>query len=278
MPLTLVVIKRDFYDLWPKIELLTTNRTFDHKLNFWPQIELLTTNWTFDHKSNFWPKIEILTSNRNFEQKTKRWPKIQKVLFFVQNSDCWSKLWFWSKFWFLLQKFFLSKFEFLDKISIFGQNLNFWTKFRFLVKIWIFGHNLNLWSKCRFLVNISIFGQTFYFWSNFRFFVKLSIFCQPFDFLSKFRFFVKIFKTDLNITAWIKSIELVKKFQHGSLNFSFSARVWVVSLRPNCVNFVHKDDRRGVFFGDPEQLTDQFWTIAEILLDQFGSDNTEECG
>ena len=74
----------------------------------------------------------------------------------------------------------------MTKISIFGQNFNFWPKFQFLTKNSIFDQNFDFWSKFPFFTKISIFGQNFHFWLNFDF-------DQDFNFWPKFRFFNKKF-------------------------------------------------------------------------------------
>jgi hypothetical protein len=43
----------------------------------------------------------------------------------------------------------------------------------------------------------------------------------------------------------------------------------VVALEADGVDFVDKDDGRGILIGDAEELANELWTIAEVFLNQF---------
>lgn len=44
----------------------------------------------------------------------------------------------------------------------------------------------------------------------------------------------------------------------------------------NGVDLVNEDDTGCVLFCDTEELSDEFWTISEIFLNKFRSNNTQE--
>ena len=73
----------------------------------------------------------------------------------------------------------------LTKISIFGENLEFWRKSRLLAKISTFGENLDIWWKSRPSAKISTFGENLDFWRKSRLLVKISTFGENLDFWRK---------------------------------------------------------------------------------------------
>lgn len=52
---------------------------------------------------------------------------------------------------------------------------------------------------------------------------------------------------DLDVASVVETVELVQKLQHGSLDFSLTARGGIVSLRTDGIDFVDEDDGRRVF-------------------------------
>ena len=85
-------------------------------------------------------------------------------------------------------------------------------------------------------------------------------------------------ETHLDVTPRIETVQLVQKLQQGPLNLTFSTTRRIVTLGTNSIDFVDEDNRRGVFVGNTEKLADEFGAVAEVFLDQFGSDDAEESG
>jgi len=104
-------------------------------------------------------------------------------------------------FWFLEQN---SKFIYLffwKKISIFGENFDFWQMFWIFANNYIFGqklvkisilNKLFYFARISSLAKISSFGKIFNFWQKFQFLAKISIFGEHFNFWRKFQFLAQI--------------------------------------------------------------------------------------
>ena len=73
---------------------------------------------------------------------------------------------------------------------------------------------------------------------------------------------------DLDVTAIIESIKLVKKLKHGTLDFSFTTRRRIITLRTNRIDFVNENNGGGVLSCNLEDLTDQTRAISKVLLNQ----------
>lgn len=83
---------------------------------------------------------------------------------------------------------------------------------------------------------------------------------------------------DLDVAAGIKAVELVEQFQHCSLNLLFTARLGVVALAADSVDFINEYNRRRILLCYTEKLAHKFWPVTKVLLDQFTSHDTEESG
>lgn len=77
---------------------------------------------------------------------------------------------------------------------------------------------------------------------------------------------------DFDITAVVETIKLVKKFEHSTLNFTFSAGSGLVSLCTDGINLINEDDRRGIFGSNLVNVSLlRFATLGEeILLGRVG--------
>lgn len=51
-----------------------------------------------------------------------------------------------------------------------------------------------------------------------------------------------------------------------------------IPFRADCIDFVDKDDGRCMFLGDAEEFADEFRSVAQILLNQLGTNHAEEGG
>ena len=66
----------------------------------------------------------------------------------------------------------------------------------------------------------------------------------------------------LDITTRVEAIQLIEKFEHSTLDLTLTARIRIITLGTDCVNFIDKDDRRRMLFGDTEQFPYQLWTVS----------------
>lgn len=82
----------------------------------------------------------------------------------------------------------------------------------------------------------------------------------------------------LDIAPLVKPIHLIEKLEKNTLDFSVCSGLRIETLCRNGVDFVDEDDRRGVLPCQPEDVSNHAWTFAEILLDEFASDYTDEGG
>ncbi|KAI9921739.1 hypothetical protein PsorP6_000134 [Peronosclerospora sorghi] len=82
---------------------------------------------------------------------------------------------------------------------------------------------------------------------------------------------------NLYVATLIKTIQLVQKLQHGTLNFTSATTARVITLASNRINFVNEHNRRRMIVCYAEHLTDKFWAIAQVLLNQLGANNTQKC-
>lgn len=81
---------------------------------------------------------------------------------------------------------------------------------------------------------------------------------------------------DFDVSSRIETVKLVQKFQHGTLDFSFTAGRGIVTLGTDSIDFVDKNNGRCVFFRNTEKFSYKFGTVTEILLNQLWTDNTQE--
>ncbi|GMS79169.1 hypothetical protein PENTCL1PPCAC_1344, partial [Pristionchus entomophagus] len=82
----------------------------------------------------------------------------------------------------------------------------------------------------------------------------------------------------LDVSSRIESVQLVQQLEHRTLDLALSARVRVVSVGSYSVNLVDEDDRGRVLLRHAEQLAHHLRPVSEYLLDQLGSDDSEEGG
>ncbi len=52
----------------------------------------------------------------------------------------------------------------------------------------------------------------------------------------------------------------------------------VITLQTNGVNFVNKDNGRGIFVSDAEQLADELRAFTEVFLNKLTTDDAEKSG
>ncbi|GMT09450.1 hypothetical protein PFISCL1PPCAC_747, partial [Pristionchus fissidentatus] len=83
---------------------------------------------------------------------------------------------------------------------------------------------------------------------------------------------------DLDVSSRVESVELIEKLQHSTLNLAFSSRVRIVSLGSYGVNLIDEHDGGRMLLSHTEQLTHHLGSVSEYLLDELGSDNSEEGG
>mmetsp|Transcript_3239 Transcript_3239/g.6729 ORF Transcript_3239/g.6729 Transcript_3239/m.6729 type:complete len:477 (-) Transcript_3239:80-1510(-) len=81
---------------------------------------------------------------------------------------------------------------------------------------------------------------------------------------------------DLHVAALIKTIQLIQKFQHSTLNLSSTTTGRIVTFASHSIDFINEHDCRTQVVGNSEEFPNEFWTISEILLNQFGSHNTQK--
>ena len=83
---------------------------------------------------------------------------------------------------------------------------------------------------------------------------------------------------DLDVSLRVEAVELIEQFEHGSLDFPLASRVRLVSLGAYRVDLVDEDNRRRVLLRHPEQLSNQFGSVAKVLLDQLRANHPQKGG
>mmetsp|Transcript_24537 Transcript_24537/g.69981 ORF Transcript_24537/g.69981 Transcript_24537/m.69981 type:complete len:218 (-) Transcript_24537:661-1314(-) len=83
---------------------------------------------------------------------------------------------------------------------------------------------------------------------------------------------------NLDVLGGFKTIQLIQKFQHCSLNLGVSTTSpFTTSTRAtDRVNFIHKNDGRSGLTGHDEEFTDHPATFTDVFLHQFRTRNTNK--
>ena len=81
---------------------------------------------------------------------------------------------------------------------------------------------------------------------------------------------------NLDVLRGLKSVQLVEQLQHGSLDLGISSTSGLDPGRPNGVDFVHEDDGGRVLPGHDEELSNHSGALADELLDQLRSRDSDE--
>mmetsp|Transcript_19299 Transcript_19299/g.35701 ORF Transcript_19299/g.35701 Transcript_19299/m.35701 type:complete len:202 (-) Transcript_19299:549-1154(-) len=80
----------------------------------------------------------------------------------------------------------------------------------------------------------------------------------------------------LYVSSVIESIQLVQQFKHRSLDLLRSARIRVVTLHTDSIDFINKDNGRRVVFSDFKHLTYELGSIAKVLLNELRAYHPEK--
>jgi hypothetical protein len=80
------------------------------------------------------------------------------------------------------------------------------------------------------------------------------------------------------VAALVKPVQLVQQLEHGALDFLGAARLRVVALRADRVDFVDEHDGGRVVVRDAKKFSDQLGPVAEVLLNQLGPHHAQKRG
>ncbi|KAG9859468.1 26S protease-like protein regulatory subunit 6B, partial [Aureobasidium melanogenum] len=84
---------------------------------------------------------------------------------------------------------------------------------------------------------------------------------------------------DLDVTGLIETIHLVEQLEQDTLNLSIGTGLSIETFGGNGVNLVDEDDARTVLASHTENVSDHARTLTQILLNELGSDDSDEgCG
>merc|ERR1712125_254819 len=91
---------------------------------------------------------------------------------------------------------------------------------------------------------------------------------QTFNFIGCHNYF--------HVSSFVKPIQLVEEFQHGTLNFTSTSTAGVITLGTDGIDFVNKYNGGTQIICYSEKLPHKFGSITKIFLNQFGSDHTQK--
>ena len=83
---------------------------------------------------------------------------------------------------------------------------------------------------------------------------------------------------DLDVAARVEAVELVDELQHRALYFIVSTSAVIETSSTNSVDFIEEDDARFLAPRHLEELADHARTFSDVLLHEFGTDDTDERG
>ena len=83
---------------------------------------------------------------------------------------------------------------------------------------------------------------------------------------------------DFDVLGGFEAVELVEELEHGALDLGVATGATLNARGADGVDFVHEDDRGGVFAGHDEKLADHAGAFADVFLDQLGAADADEFG
>lgn len=79
-----------------------------------------------------------------------------------------------------------------------------------------------------------------------------------------------------DVSSWVETVQLIDQLQHRSLHFIITSSSIIESRSTNGINLIEENDTRLLTPRHLEQLTDHTRTLTDILLDELGTNDTDE--
>mmetsp|Transcript_25079 Transcript_25079/g.57367 ORF Transcript_25079/g.57367 Transcript_25079/m.57367 type:complete len:279 (+) Transcript_25079:280-1116(+) len=82
----------------------------------------------------------------------------------------------------------------------------------------------------------------------------------------------------LHVCPCVEAVQLVEQLEHRALDLALAAGGRVVPLGSHRVDLVDEDNRGCLLVCHAEELSDELWSVSEVLLDELGPRHSQEGG